>query len=100
MTYVRVYQTWSISYGATDNTHGPDSGGATRERRAEGDDTSSMRERLQQERVQRGLSVHALADRIGCDAATVAAVERGDAPLTLDLQRSLMRALGMKRTDQ
>lgn len=57
-------------------------------------DTEPLRQRLQRARIQRQWSVADLATHVPhCDAATLAAFERGDDTMSSEMQRTLRRVL-------
>ena len=56
----------------------------------------SFRARLQKARVEKRLSISALAKEAQCSADTLASFERGDAVLDVETQTRIARALGIK----
>lgn len=113
--FVEVWQTWDL-HGrtgpsrpamATRVTHLIDAGHAADDAASAADDAAPPQSRifrgdpgsaaqrydLQRARIDRRWSVTELAERSGCDPASVAAYERGDGVITDDVHRRLRAAM-------
>ena len=92
VVYAPVWQTWTPVH--TPSSRAPSASG-TDEGAVSASGVASMRERMQIARIDRRLSIHELACRVKCDAATLAAFERGDEVIDDDLQRRIRTALAL-----
>lgn len=93
--YVRVYQTWNLlqptirTSAPVPESTAPDSAPTFPSMNA--DDT--FRYKVQMARVDKGWSIQKTAEMAKCDAAALAAYERGDTVLSTDLHRTLKQVL-------